>query len=1741
MKRVTQTVFGRDGMAGVLLAAFLLSAVTVSRAAPVEDLSDWVQRFERQGPRAPGQPGNRALEASVRRRFESSGFTNGVLRFDAPVLQPGFMELDFADGTSVPLESMQPSLMRPGNFDEDDFDTRLIYLGAGTVADLERASGIALEGGLAVMEFASGDRWMDLMRFGLRGFVFLSAPSYAHLDAVGKVYNSEVAVPRFFAGEEATGVLRDRFAGGAGPVRAGVRSKPSRWRMETLGSPWVLVQGTDPDAARDTLLLTASLDAAGVVPAQAYGGDTAGNLMLLLDLVARWRETPPRRSVLLVAVNGHTLGYLGERMLAWHLLQDGADITRLRNDLAREMRVASVYVDHYRTLRLEPLAGVDSDTVHDLFNIMWAVYGDADPVDPLNLGDEQLQEGIERALAAIDMRMRSMGARMFMTPGGRQHELEARLRLEALRSGDHDDLRARLSAVESAFLDERTFEAWRAAIDQSTGVRVVVKSRLQDQVNRNLNIVKLAQMDLSRDGVVDKAEIAALEREREVLTKILVLFNKIDIGFGRERVRYRQIAADEETRAVLMALRDDVVAEMEERVRLFERRLDMDMERGALRDALGTQRIRLAVSLGMDWTAGQAGFMALNRLPRNDWFRRFGDVAAQVASGMEAQGPPVYRDTLSTAVGQLQDDFFFGHQSPAGVFHAADGTPSVALRAVSAAPSRAFTPRNRIGDLDAPEVRRRFEWLGTYLAALADAPELGATDVLPRLGVPAASRLWSCLVRTFEMDEFAAKPTPSLPVPDTILTAYAVGGDTLPSVVDGQVANVYAMLGDSAGFCVLYGLAHPQLAPTAYRLDARQNAVLSVIDKGRVQQARQILSNLHRTPSKTLPMFNAREFVIRDRLDPSRTGRRPVKVDELWVFSALSRALPQKYGVHGVNSLSRAVSHRSSGPAGIYQEYRARRHSGESLMVMTQDRRFAVNPSGNEPEGEGFASASDLPADFFLQAARDMYIVTRHRLGEMTGIVNELVDEFLSTGLEALEGVAGALQANDHNQRRRLASVALGNVSKSYAQIREMNADMLKAIMIYMALMLPFCYFLQKLIFSFTRIEHEMLAFSGLFVVTYLGFRLIHPAFSIAMSPEAIFLAFVLGAVGVFVTAMLQSRFSAEMDLLFRGASGFAGETTTAFVGQTAMIIGVNNMKRRRTRTLLTTATIVLVVFTMLAFSSVSRKARPTLIRQSESAPYSGLLFTWPDGSAMDEGTLRTFEMLYADRAGLLARRVLRPDPAPDGSPVRWSIVRADGSGLSAAVSVLLSLSPEEARFSGVLPFEFGGGFSSPDADEIVLPRSLAAALNLQADDVGRTPVDLLGRLLTVTGVIDDDRYRNLRDLDPRLPLLPGRGVGEAETDDGSASRDGVLAQDMATLVFLPPALLRRMGGRPYSISVRLDDPGQELDPHALWREADLLLRSTDAMFVMGSVEPFLVGEEARRMTEAGVYQVVGAYRTTIGGMARLIIPLLIAGLILFNTMLSTVYERKAEIAIYNAIGLNPRHIFIFFLAEALVYGVIGAIGGYLIGQILAMIAQTFDLVRGMNVNFSSLMVVWAILFTISLVLLSTLYPAWVATRTAVPSGTSRWGLPPHDGTRMEVDLPFIYDPGLVAGVMAYLHEIFSSCVEGTMSEMLADSRRLETGQADGHRFLRAEYGLALAPYDLGVTQSLTVEARFIPSLESYGMRLDIHRESGQDTSWATVNLPMLERLRKALLRWRNMDSARHQEYVNMGKQLFEV
>jgi hypothetical protein len=165
-------------------------------------------------------------------------------------------------------------------------------------------------------------------------------------------------------------------------------------------------------------------------------------------------------------------------------------------------------------------------------------------------------------------------------------------------------------------------------------------------------------------------------------------------------------------------------------------------------------------------------------------------------------------------------------------------------------------------------------------------------------------------------------------------------------------------------------------------------------------------------------------------------------------------------------------------------------------------------------------------------------------------------------------------------------------------------------------------------------------------------------------------------------------------------------------------------------------------------------------------------------------------------------------------------------------------------------------------------------------------------------------------------------------------------------------------------------------------------------------------------------------------------------------------------------------------------------------------------------------------------VLVSTLYPAVVATRAAVPSGKRTWSLPANDGNQMQLLLPFIYQPNLVSGIVEYLDDYFQRFSEASTGEMIATREVKRRDDVDGTQRYELKYTLALSPYDLGVTQTVCFDAHMNTEINSYQIEMTIQRVSGQDSNWVTTNRPFLEKLRKHMMHWRNMSRDNQRIYV---------
>jgi lipoprotein-releasing system permease protein len=133
------------------------------------------------------------------------------------------------------------------------------------------------------------------------------------------------------------------------------------------------------------------------------------------------------------------------------------------------------------------------------------------------------------------------------------------------------------------------------------------------------------------------------------------------------------------------------------------------------------------------------------------------------------------------------------------------------------------------------------------------------------------------------------------------------------------------------------------------------------------------------------------------------------------------------------------------------------------------------------------------------------------------------------------------------------------------------------------------------------------------------------------------------------------------------------------------------------------------------------------------------------------------------------------------------------------------------------------------------------------------------------------------------------------------------------------------------------------------------------------------------------------------------VILLMVVAVAAFNivsTLVMVVKDKQADIAIMRTVGARPGSILKIFVTQGTIVGVVGTIAGVVLGLLLALNLESiigfFETLFGMKflaadvyfisdlpseVKFSD---VWRIaLIALVLALISTLYPAWVAAKTA--------------------------------------------------------------------------------------------------------------------------------------------------------------
>jgi putative ABC transport system permease protein len=227
-------------------------------------------------------------------------------------------------------------------------------------------------------------------------------------------------------------------------------------------------------------------------------------------------------------------------------------------------------------------------------------------------------------------------------------------------------------------------------------------------------------------------------------------------------------------------------------------------------------------------------------------------------------------------------------------------------------------------------------------------------------------------------------------------------------------------------------------------------------------------------------------------------------------------------------------------------------------------------------------------------------------------------------------------------------------------------------------------------------------------------------------------------------------------------------------------------------------------------------------------------------------------------------------------------------------------------------------------------------------------------------------------DVAERFEVVPGNTLtieGESYRVVAILERDsGISLLNPNNAVVLPPDQVGDEDDRDaYAQVLVTADTGREANESAIAIREELNRREQ-------RVEIFELASVNQNVDE--FFGLLNAFLIGIGS-----ISLVVAGVSILNVMLMSTVERRQEIGVLRAIGVQRRQVIRMILAEAALLGLVGGLVGCLLAVLAGMVLNSYALEDPLATfemrNLGFLLLAFA--FALGTSLLSGLYPAWKA------------------------------------------------------------------------------------------------------------------------------------------------------------------
>ena len=803
-----------------------------------------------------------------------------------------------------------------------------------------------------------------------------------------------------------------------------------------------------------------------------------------------------------------------------------------------------------------------------------------------------------------------------------------------------------------------------------------------------------------------------------------------------------------------------------------------------------------------------------------------------------------------------------------------------------------------------------------------------------------------------------------------------------------------------------------------------------------------------------------------------------------------------------------------------------------------------LGPNTKNSKGEGIGLPIDpkslLNMNTIRESAKSYLELNDFRLSRLhkKNIFNDSIESLQDKAQIHVKEAEKARELGDIETARAHETFAQTLAYKAYAPLKQLIDDMVTGVLILLLLCIPFSFALERLVLGCTSIYKQLTGFAGFFIATFIILFFLHPAFAIAQAPLMIFIAFIIIILSVTVIHIVMGRFKSEL-MALQGLDTSAhrvnSENSTVLA---AILIGVSSMRNRPLKTFLTILTVVLLTFTIISFASFNNETgvSKTYLGSGEGEPRIELF--QPSHLNLSSSVCESIKDLYSDQYDVVFRSGSFYNPfytlpyVPEDENLIYNPENNKFLKLNSVIGFDKAEHKNSARLKELMP-----NYDKYD-DKEVSPIYLS---DVVVNDLGLKKgqfVYVRGVKLKFVDTFDSSNLNNFTFLDGSKAIPPDfKATSQAENQKSTDLNklSNVDTVDSSSFIWGSPTL------------TALTDTKTASSLHGCYTSIILYPKNLNADIAADAndLAEFFRGM-AYTLNASGVNKYFYTYNMSAKGLSNILVPLALGALIIFSSLLGSIADREREIFTFSALGLGPFDVSVLFLAESSVYAVIGGLGGYLFSQFAGFILNilaTYGIFQAPEMNYSSLSTVYTILIVMGIVILSTLYPAFKASRAANPGVQRKWKMPKPENGKLKFPFPFTVSNLDMGGILVFISEHFENHSDASIGSFTA--LEVEIFKPEGSKADAKTYGLRavinLAPFDLGVSQNFIMfsQPSNIPGIDE--IIIELEKLGGSDPAWLRGNRRFLDEIRNQFLLWRSIPLETVVHYRTMAEKKITI